>query len=181
MERRTLAVVGLATAGLSQVGYGLLMDGASAWAGFQFAEGAGLLVAALGAARAKRLPGMWLVVGLVLAAVAALPWFTRIAGFTNLGPIASFLNNTGSVVAAVAVLAWVLAAASPTLGWNGLRVGLGLQAVGGLVWVLVDAGQSLWTFAYALAFLGFGAAAALFPSPSPPDAKATTGWLASQS
>lgn len=36
--------------------------------------------------------------------------------FTGLGPVASVLNNTGSVVAAVAVLAWTLAATAPALG-----------------------------------------------------------------
>ncbi|HEV8360191.1 MAG TPA: hypothetical protein VGR28_07040 [Candidatus Thermoplasmatota archaeon] len=168
MDRRSLAALGLAAAGLSQAGYGALMGGASFFALISFAEGGGLLVAAVGVARAPRLPGTWVVAGLTLAAVASLPWFTRVAGFASLGPVASLAGNTGSVIAAGAVIAWTLARASEAAGFQALRLGLALQALGGLVWVTVDAGQSSWTLAYALAFAGFGAAAAALPPPPVP-------------
>lgn len=168
MQHRTLAAAGLAAAGLSQVGYGLLMGGAWPWAYYQFAEGSGLLIAAAALWRGEKLPGTWLIGGLTLAALGALPWFARITTFTSLGPVASLANNTGSVVAAAAVLAWTLAALSPSAGWNGLRAGLGLQALGGVLWLVVGSPDAAWMGAYALAFVGFAAATATFPAPSAP-------------
>lgn len=168
MDRRTLATPGLAVAGVSQASYGVLLGGADPFALIAFGEGAGLLLAAVGVWRARRLPGTWVVAGLTLAAVMALPWFTRVGAFRGPGPVASVLNNTGSVVAAVAVLAWTLAATAPTLAWKGLRLGLGLQALGSLLWLAGNAGRDIgWTLAFALAFLGFAGATATFPEPSP--------------
>lgn len=165
MEKRTLAALGLAAGGVAQVGYGAFMGGSGAFALVSFGEGAGLLLAALGVARAPRLPGTWVVAGLTLAAVCALPWFTAIPQ-DPVGATSNVLNNTGSVVAAGAVLAWTLAVVSPTLGANALRIGVAMQALGTVVRLPFQTAVTEWTLAFALAFAGFALAAWALPSPA---------------
>jgi len=164
MQQRLLAAAGLALGGISQLSYGVLMGGSSFWATIQFAEGAGLLLASVALARAARVPDGLLVAALVVAAVAPMPWFTRITGFGGAGPLASLASNTGSVVVGIAAVAWVLGLGGASAARRGVQAGLGLEALGGLVWVTQDAGQSAWTWAYLLAFLGFAAAAWWFPA-----------------
>lgn len=172
MDWRTLAALGLALGGLSQAGYGVLLGGTSFLALISFGEAVGLFLVAAAVWQGRKLTDTVLVAGLVLAALMAIPWFTTVGPLDQAGSWASVANNLGSVVAAAAVLLALLAMLTPALAWHGVRLGLGLQALGSFVRLPLTTEVTAWTLAFTLAFVGFALATWAWPAPPESSAQA---------